>query len=192
MRAARAHRAIALALRCYPARWQLRHGDDAKSLASALLDDGVSWWSIVLNFLGGALRERVLRRLSVRAGTVVAALAVGAAAVPLALLTSLTPASASSTNVVITISKPADALHQLESAFSSRDFKLTVTEKEVPARLIGSILSVNAYGKSGANDRVISELRGKCADGALGCTYGLVLPRHFSGNAHITIGRAAN
>jgi hypothetical protein len=191
MRTSGGHRAIAFAIRCYPARWRLRHGDEASLLASALLDDGVSWWFIFLNFLGGAMRERVLRRPSVRVGTALAAIAVGAAAVPLALLTSLTPASASSTNVVIIISKPADAVSQLESAFSSRAFKLTVTEKAVPTRLIGSILSVNTYGKSGGNDRIVSEIRGKCLDGALGCTYGLVLPGHFSGNAHVTIGRAA-
>jgi hypothetical protein len=192
MRRSREHRAIGIAIRCYPARWQLRHGDEAESLASALLGDGVSWWSIFLNFLGGAMRERVLRRPSVRVGSALAALAIGVGAVPFALLTSLTPAGASSTNVMITISKPADAARQLESAFSSRDFKLTVTEKPVPTRLIGSILSVNTYGKSGANDRVVSELRGKCADGGLGCIYAIVLPRHFSGNAHVTIGRAAN
>jgi hypothetical protein len=191
MRPSRGRRAIACAIRCYPSRWRLRHGDEASLLASALMDDGVSWWSIFLNFLGGAMRERVLRRPSVRVGTTLAALAVGASAVPLALLTSLTPASASSTNVIISISKPADAVRQLESAFSSHAFKLTVTEKVVPTRLIGSILSVNTYGKSGDNDRVISTIRGKCLDGGLGCTYGLVLPRHFSGNAHVTIGRAA-
>jgi hypothetical protein len=123
-------------------------------------------------------------------GTALAVVAVGVTAVPLALLTSLTPASASSTNVVIVISKPGDAARQLESAFSAHNFKLTVTEKSVPTRLIGSILSVSTYGESSANDRVISEIRGKCSDGALGCTYGLVLPRHFSGNAHVTIGRA--
>jgi hypothetical protein len=116
---------------------------------------------------------------------------VGVAAVPVALLTSLTPASASSTNVVIIISKPADAARQLESGFSSHHFKLTVTERTVPTGLIGSILSVTTYGESSAKDRVIGELRGKCSDGALGCTEGLVLPRHFSGNVHVTIGRAA-
>jgi hypothetical protein len=190
MRPSRERQAIAFALRFYPPRWRRRHGDDARLLAAALLDDGVWWCSIVVNFLGGAVRERVLRRPGVRAGTVLVALAIGAGTVPLALLTSLTPASASSSNVVIVISQPADAARQLESAFSAHHFKLTVTEKAVPARLIGSILSVRTNRESSANDRVISEIRGKCSDGTLGCTHGLVLPRHFSGNAHVTIGRA--
>jgi len=191
MKPSRERQAIAIAVRCYSARWRQRHSDEARLLASALLEDGVSWWSICVNFLAGAMRERVIRKPSVRVGAALAAIAVGVTAVPLALLTSLTPASASSTNVVINISKPGDAARQLESAFSSYGFELTVTERSVPTRLIGSILSVSTYGESSANDRVISELRGKCSDGALGCTYGLVLPRHFSGKAHVTIGRAA-
>jgi len=160
-------------------------------LAAALLDDGVAWWSLVASYLGGAVRERVVRRLSRRVSTTVVALVVGVAAVPLALLTSLTPASASSTNVVIVISNPADAAGQLKAAFSSHHFRLTLSERAVPARLIGSILSVSTYGRWWARDRVVSEVRGACADGARGCTRGLVLPRHFSGVAHVTIGHAA-
>jgi len=160
-------------------------------LAAALLDDGVAWWSLVASYLGGAVRERVVRRLSRRVSTTVVALVVGVAAVPLALLTSLTPASASSTNVVIVISNPADAAGQLKAAFSSHHFRLTLSERAVPARLIGSILSVSTYGRSGARDRVVSEVRGACPDAARGCTRGLVLPRHFSGVAHVTIGQAA-
>jgi hypothetical protein len=191
MRPSRERQAIALAVRCYSPRWQRRHGDEAGMLASALLEDGVPWWSISLNFLGGAARERIFRKPSVRVGATVAALAVGVASVPLALLSSFTAASASSTNVVIIISNPADAAQQLESAFSFHHFKLTVTEKNVPTRLTGSILSVRTDGETSANDRVLSELRGKCSDGVLGCTDGLVLPRHFSGTAFVTIGRAA-
>ncbi|MGB8178929.1 MAG: hypothetical protein WCF63_02080 [Acidimicrobiales bacterium] len=191
MRPSRERRAIDCALRCYSARWRRRHGEDAAMLAAALLDDGVAWWSLAASYLGGAVRERVVRRLSRRVSTTVVALVVGVAAVPLALLTSLTPASASSTNVVIVISNPADAAGQLKAAFSSHHFRLTLSERAVPARLIGSILSVSTYARSGARDRVVSEVRGACADGARGCTRGLVLPRHFSGVAHVTIGHAA-
>jgi hypothetical protein len=191
MHPSRERQTITLALRCYPARWRLRHGEEARLLSFQLLDDGVSWWSLVASFLGGALLARAIQRPSIRLGATMAVLAIGATTVPLALLTSLTPASASSTNVVIVISKPADAAPQLESAFSSHHFKLTVTERAVPTRLVGSILSVTIYGESSASDRVISELRGKCSDGALGCINGLVLPRHFSGRAHVTIGRAS-
>jgi hypothetical protein len=189
MNPSRGRRAIDLALHCYPARWRSRHGDDATQLASALLDEGVPWWSICANFLGCAARERFFRTWGARAGAAVAALAVGVAALPLAVLTSLTPASASSPHVVIVISKPAKAARQLESAFSAHHFRLSVTERVVPARLVGSILSVST-GTTGANDRVISQLRGRCVDGSLGCTNGLILPRHFAGNVHVTLGRA--
>jgi len=159
-------------------------------LASALLEDGIPWWSIALSFLGGATRERVFRKASLRVGTTFAAITVGIAAVPLALLASLTPAGASNANVVIVISKPNDAARQLESAFSSHHFKITVIEKAVPTSLVGSILSVSKVGTSSANTRVVTEIRGPCIGSASGCVDGLLLPFHFSGDARVTIGRA--
>lgn len=191
MRPSRERRVVAAAVRCYSARWRVRHGDEATLIASALLDDGIPWWSVTLNFLGGATRERISRRASLRLGTTVAALAVFVAAVPLALFASLDSASASSVNVVIAISNPNDAARQLESAFSSHHFQVTVTERVAPATLVGSILSVRAKGASSASARIISELRGPCVGGSSGCIDGLVLPRHFSGTAYVTIGRAA-
>jgi hypothetical protein len=182
-------RAVAVALRCYPARWRLRHGPEAVLIASALLDDGVPWWSIALSFLGGATRERV-RKPSLRVGTTLAAIAVGVAAVPLAVLSSLTPASASNTNVVIVISKPNDAARQLESAFSAHDLKLTVIEKTVPTSLVGSILSVSTVRSSSDDTRVVAELRRSCPGIASGCIDGLVLPFHFSGDVRVTLGQA--
>jgi hypothetical protein len=191
MRPSRERRVVALVLRCYPERWRRRHGDEAQGLASALLDDGVSWWSIVLSYLGGAVRERTVARASVRTGAALAVLAIGVATLPLAVLTSLTPASASSANVVIVVSKPAEAARQLESAFAAHHFKLTLAETTVRTRLNGSILSVTIQGATGTHNRVVGELRGRCADGRPGCTYGVVLPRDFSGHARVTIGRAA-
>jgi hypothetical protein len=190
MRPSRERRAVAVALRCYPRRWRLRHGGDAEWLASALLDDGVAWWSIAANFLVGAAKERMVARPSVRVGSALAAVAIGASAVPLALLTSLTPASASSANVVIVVSKPADAARELEFAFAAHHFRVSVTEKAVPTRLNGSILSVSVAGTASSRTRVVAELRATCSDGRSGCTYGLELPRHFSGLARVTIGRA--
>jgi hypothetical protein len=120
-----------------------------------------------------------------------AAITVGIAAIPLVVLASLTPANASSTNVVIVISKSDDAARQLESAFAFHHFKITVTAKSVPPGLVGSILSVSTTGTSGTNARVISEVRGQCVGGAPGCIDGLVLPLHFSGTARVVIGRPA-
>jgi hypothetical protein len=191
MRKSLEQRAIAVAIHCYPARWRACHGDEAALLVSALLEDGTSWWPIALNFLGGATRERIFREPGLRISTTLAAIMIGVAAVPLTLFESLAPAGASSPNVVIVMTKPDDAARQLESAFSSHHFKITVSEGVVPTRLVGSILLATTKGVASTNDRIIGELRGQCIDGASGCIDGLVLPRHFSGNAHVTIGRTA-
>jgi hypothetical protein len=120
-----------------------------------------------------------------------AAITVAVASVPLGLLASLTPASASNTNIVIVISKPNDAARQLESAFAAHHFKITVIEKAVPTSLVGSILSVSTTRASNGAARVVTELRSRCPGGASGCIDGLVLPFHFSGTARVTIGRSA-
>jgi hypothetical protein len=145
-----------------------------------------------LNFLGGATRERIVRRPSLRLGTTLAALTVFVATVPLALFASLDSASASSVNVVIVISNPNDAARQLESAFASHHFKVNVSEKVTPTNLVGSILSVHAKGTSSASARIVNEIHGRCAGGSSGCIDGLVLPRHFSGTAYVTIGMTAD
>jgi hypothetical protein len=191
MRSSRENRAIAAAVRCYSSRWRSRHGDDATLLASALLKDGVPWWSIALNFLGGATRERITRMPNRRFATTLVAVVVGIVAVPLTFFASLAPASASSVNVVIGISNPVDAARQLESGFSSHHFKISVTEKVVPARLVGSIVSASANVTLDSNGRIIGERRGPCVGGSFGCIDGLVLPLHFSGVARVTIGLAS-
>jgi hypothetical protein len=190
MRPSRERRVVAAVVRCYPARWRLRHGEEAALIGSALLDDGVPWWSVAFNFLSGAARERVVRGSSMRFGTTLAALAVFVAAVPLALFASFDSASASSVNVDIVISNPNVAAQQLESGFSSHHFKVTVSEKVAPATFAGSILSVHTKGSS-ASARIIKKLRGVCVGGSSGCIVGLVLQRNFTGTAHVTIGVAA-
>ena len=189
MRRTRENRIIAVALRCYPVRWRSHHGDEATSLALSLLEDGISWWSIVASFLGGAARERIFRKPSLRVGWILTAIAVGIA-FPLALFASLTPASASSTNVAIVISKPGDAVRQLESAFAKHQFKISVTRERVSSNLVGSIVSVSAVGGSSDSVHAISELHDPCNGGGSGCVDGLVLPLHYSGSARVTVGDA--
>jgi uncharacterized membrane protein YjjB (DUF3815 family) len=159
-------------------------------LASALLEDGTQWWFIAGSFVSGAVKERAFRKPSVRVGSALAAITVGIAAVPLALFASLTPASASSTNITIVISKPGDAARQLESAFATHHFKIAVAEKPVSTDLVGSILSVSTVGASSDNAGAISELHGQCNGGESGCIDGLVLPLHYSGIVRVTIGAA--
>jgi hypothetical protein len=190
VRQAQERRIIAAVLRCCPTRWRSRHGDEATVLASALLEDGTSRWSIAGSFLGGAAKERVFRRPSSRVGSALAAVTVGIAAVPLALFASLTPAGASSTDITIVISKPGDAARQLESAFAIHHFKIAVAERPVATDLVGSIVSVSTVGALSDNAGAISELHGRCNGGGSGCVDGLVLPLHYSGSARVTVGAA--
>ena len=78
-------RLVATVLRCYPARWRSRHGDEAAELAELLIRDGTPARAVALSYLGGAARERLAGRPSRR---VVAALivAAGSLGAPLTLL----------------------------------------------------------------------------------------------------------
>lgn len=95
-----AGRLVAAALRCYPARWQRRHGDEAAELAVLLIRDGTPVASVACSYLAGAVREWLMprpgRRLSTVAGAVlVAACSLAASA---GLLAATGPASAASTS----------------------------------------------------------------------------------------------
>jgi hypothetical protein len=193
VRRSRENRIIAAALHCYPSRWRSRHGDEATLLASALLEDGTSCWSIVGSFLGAAARERVIRKPTLRVGSALAAaITVGIAAVPLALFALLTPASASNPNVAVVISNPSLAARQLRSAFAAHRFKITVAETPVATNLVGSILSVSTVGTSSNNAQAVGELHGQCNGGGSGCADGLVIPLHYSGSARVTVGEATS
>jgi hypothetical protein len=80
-------RLVAAVLRCYPARWRSRHGDEAAELAELLIRDGTPARAVALSYLGGAARERLAgrpsRRVAAAAGLLVAAGSLGA---PLTLL----------------------------------------------------------------------------------------------------------
>jgi hypothetical protein len=95
----RAIRLVGRALRCYPARWRRRHGDEAAELAALLIRDGVAPGSIALSYLAGAAREWLVPRPSRRLSAVAAALLVAACSVGLSagLLASAVPARAAST-----------------------------------------------------------------------------------------------
>lgn len=78
-------RLVAAVLRCYPARWRSRHGDEAAELAELLIRDGTPARAVALSYLCGAARERLAGRPSrrVAAALIVAAGSLGA---PLTLL----------------------------------------------------------------------------------------------------------
>jgi hypothetical protein len=84
------------ALRCYPASWRRRHGNEAADLAALLIRDGTPAGSVACSYLAGAAREWLTPRL----GTVAYALLVAACllGVSLGLLSRTAPARAASTS----------------------------------------------------------------------------------------------
>jgi hypothetical protein len=48
---------VRTALRCYPARWRQRHGDEAAEVAMLLIRDGGAASAIAVSYLAGAVRE---------------------------------------------------------------------------------------------------------------------------------------
>jgi hypothetical protein len=96
---ARATALVDRALRCYPARWRRRHGDEAAELAALLIRDGASAGSIALSYLAGAAREWLTPRPGGRLTTAACALliAVCALGVSAVLLSPPAPARAAIT-----------------------------------------------------------------------------------------------
>ncbi len=96
----RAARTVETALRCYPARWRRRHGEEAAELAPLLIRDGTPPSSIAWSYRAGAAREwltpRPGRRLSLAVGALL--VAVGSLGVSAGLLPSTAPARAAVTS----------------------------------------------------------------------------------------------
>ena len=96
----RATRLVETVLRCYPARWRRRHGEEAAELAALLIRDGSPAGSVAWSYLAGAARERLTPRPGLRLTAVACALLVAACSlgVSAGLLTSTVPARAASTS----------------------------------------------------------------------------------------------
>jgi hypothetical protein len=95
----RTARLLEIVLRCYPAGWRRRHGDEAAELAALLIRDGTPAGSIAWSYLAGAAREWLTPRGGRRLGTAACALLVAACSLGLSagLLASAGPARAAST-----------------------------------------------------------------------------------------------
>ena len=92
----RATRLVETALRCYPARWRRRHGEEAAELAALLIRDGTPAGSIAWSYLAGAAREWLTPHPGRRLSTVACALLVAACSlgVSAGLLAPAAPAKA--------------------------------------------------------------------------------------------------
>jgi hypothetical protein len=95
----RAARLVETVLRCYPARWRRRHGEEAAELAALLIGDGTPAVSIAGSYLAGAVREWLTPRPGRHLTAVACALLVAACSVGVSagLLASAAPAKAAST-----------------------------------------------------------------------------------------------
>ena len=95
-----AARLVATVLRCYPARWRRRHGEEAAELAILLIRDGTPAVSVAWSYLAGAAREWLTPRpgrylTAVACALLIAACSLGVSA---GLLASAAPARAASTS----------------------------------------------------------------------------------------------
>ena len=102
MAAPRTARLVGTALRCYPARWRRRHGEEAAELAALLIRDGTPAGAVAWSYLAGAAREWLTPRpgrhlTAVACALLVAACSLGAVT---GLLASAGPARAASTSRV--------------------------------------------------------------------------------------------
>jgi hypothetical protein len=95
-------RLVEAVLRCYPARWRRRHGDEAAELAALLMGDGTPARSIAWSYLAGAAREWVTPRPGRRFSTVACALLAAGTLLGVSggVLASTLPAKAASTSSV--------------------------------------------------------------------------------------------
>jgi hypothetical protein len=98
-REAQEGRLVDAALRCYPARWRRRHGDEAAELAALLIRDGSPAASIAWSYLVGAVREWLTPHPGRSLSTVAAALLAAACVLGFsaALVAETAPAKAAGT-----------------------------------------------------------------------------------------------
>jgi hypothetical protein len=96
----RTARLVQAVLRCYPARWRRRHGEEAAELAALLIRDGTPAGSIACSYLAGAAREWLTPGHGRRLGAVACVLLAGVCLIGVSagLLTSTVPARAASTS----------------------------------------------------------------------------------------------
>jgi len=94
-------RLVQAALRCYPARWRERHGDEAAELAALLIRDGTPAASIAWSYLVWAAREWLTPRPGRRLSAMACALLVAAGSLGLSAgaLATASPARAANQSV---------------------------------------------------------------------------------------------
>jgi len=128
-----APRLVGTALRCYPARWRRRHGDEAAELAALLIRDGAPAGSIAWSYLAGAAREWLTPRPGRPLTALACALLAAACLVGVStgLLASAGPARAASTARAASSARAASTARVASSARAASSAQVAGTS---PAR----------------------------------------------------------
>jgi hypothetical protein len=119
---------VRTALRCYPARWRQRHGDEAAEVAVLLIRDGDAASTIAMSYLAGAVREWLRPLPGRRVSPVACALLTAACSLALSagLLASASPARAATPaqghGAVHCAVVPPEAAAGLSAGFGQRGF----------------------------------------------------------------------
>ena len=146
-------------------------------------------------------RTAAVGSLRLRRPFVLSAVGAAAAGIVAAVLLSATSAirptpaeavvfrTASSGDILATVIEPFAAQAQLDAAFAKRGLKITVNLLPVSPSGVGTVLFV---GETGSGAAQITPLQGgHCLAGGGGCTIGIKIPRGFTGEGSITLGRPA-
>jgi hypothetical protein len=124
------------------------------------------------------------------------AVAVAAAVAVLAAGSAVRPTSAnavsfrtaSSGEIIATVTDPFAAQAQLDAAFAKEGLHITVSLMPVSPSIVGTVLYV---GESRGGAQIQTLQGGHCLTGGGGCAIGLKIPHGFSGSGSITLGRPA-
>jgi hypothetical protein len=138
---ARAGMLVGAALRCYPARWRRRHGDEAAELATLLIADGTRAASIAWSYLAGAAREWLAPRPGRSLSTVAAALLAAACLLgsSAALVAESAPAKAAGTAQSPSGPVPSKIKPAAPGAGSSSPHQFTPCRPVLPRHVTGAV-----------------------------------------------------
>ncbi len=129
------------ALRCYPARWRRRHGEEAAELAALLIADGTPASSIAWSYLVGAAREWLAPRTGRSLSTVAAALLAAACLLGFsaALVAESAPAKAAGTTQSPSGPVPPKIKPAPPSAGSSSPHQFTWCRPVLPRQVTSAV-----------------------------------------------------
>jgi len=138
-------RLVEIVLRCYPAGWRRRHGDEAAELATLLIRDGTPAGSIAWSYLAGAAREWLTPRVGRRLSTMACALLVAACSLGLSagLLASAGPARAAITSQGSAVTRAVGTNQARASRAAGKSQARTQCQRATPAPVPGVLGGVS-------------------------------------------------